>query len=148
MTHFLGVCPQWHDTRTLAGSIYSEGVSAALESALGTGWCCHWETALGRTGIPFMKLGGGERIGLGEGVLGGTEEQMPDGVIEGERQKLVFTMECGRTRTDNDKGAIKERAEEKEDKYHHDHSARTLLLEGLRTALGLDWNVRHVSFIA
>eukprot|EP00961_Rhodomonas_salina_P221933 3001083-Rhodomonas_salina.1 len=61
-----------------------------------------------------MKLGGGERIGLGEGVRGGTEEQVPDGVLEGERQKLAFTMECC-LRTDNDEGAIEERAEEKED---------------------------------
>eukprot|EP00961_Rhodomonas_salina_P233698 3158260-Rhodomonas_salina.1 len=61
-----------------------------------------------------MKLGGDKRIRLGEGVRGWTEEQVPDGVIEGERQKLVITMECG-LRTDNDEGAIKERAEEKED---------------------------------
>eukprot|EP00961_Rhodomonas_salina_P005728 77309-Rhodomonas_salina.1 len=52
-------------------------------------------------------------------------------------------MECC-LRTDNDEGAIEERAEEKEDKYH---SARTLLLAGLRRARGLGWNVRHVSFI-
>eukprot|EP00961_Rhodomonas_salina_P093857 1262677-Rhodomonas_salina.3 len=62
MTHFLGVCLQWHYARTLEGRIYSEGVSAALESALGAGWSCHWETALGRTGIPMLKLGGGESI--------------------------------------------------------------------------------------
>eukprot|EP00961_Rhodomonas_salina_P203968 2752213-Rhodomonas_salina.1 len=90
-----------------------------------------------------MNLGGGERIGLGEGVQGWTEEQVQDGAIEGERQKLVITMECG-LRTDNDEGAIEEWAEEKEDKYH---LARTLLQAGLRTARGLGWNVRHVSFI-
>eukprot|EP00961_Rhodomonas_salina_P143908 1936808-Rhodomonas_salina.1 len=47
-----------------------------------------------------MRLGGGERIRLGEGVRGRTEEMVPDGVIEGESQKLVITMECC-LRTDN-----------------------------------------------
>eukprot|EP00961_Rhodomonas_salina_P251957 3406068-Rhodomonas_salina.1 len=99
--------------------------------------------ALGRTGIPMLKLGGGESIRLGAGVLGGIEEQVPDGVIEGEQRKLMIMMECC-LRKDNDEGAIEERAEEKEEKYH---SARTLLQLGLRKALGLDWNVKHVLFI-
>lgn len=43
--------------------------------------------------------------------------------------------------TDNNEGAIKERAEEKKEKYH---SARALLQLGLLTVLGLDWNVKHV----
>eukprot|EP00961_Rhodomonas_salina_P110712 1489649-Rhodomonas_salina.2 len=59
----------------------------------------------------MLKLGGGESIRLGEGVLGGIEEQVQDGVIKGERRKLVVTMECC-LRTDNYEGAIEERAEE------------------------------------
>eukprot|EP00961_Rhodomonas_salina_P065254 877993-Rhodomonas_salina.1 len=91
----------------------------------------------------MLKLGRGESIRLGKGVLAGIEEQVPDRVIEGELRKLVVTMECC-LRTDNDKGTNEERAEEKEEK---DHSARALLLSGLWTVQGLDWNVKHVLFI-
>eukprot|EP00961_Rhodomonas_salina_P125449 1689778-Rhodomonas_salina.5 len=84
-----------------------------------------------------------QRNSLGVGVCEEIKEQVQDGVIKGEQRKLAMTMECC-LRTDNNEGAIKERAEEKEEKCH---SVRKLLLAGLRQVRGLDWNIKHVSFI-
>eukprot|EP00961_Rhodomonas_salina_P227062 3070077-Rhodomonas_salina.1 len=58
MTHFLCVCPQFDDVRTRARSIFSEGVSAAIEQALAEAWDCHWEKSFRETGLPFMSMEG------------------------------------------------------------------------------------------
>eukprot|EP00961_Rhodomonas_salina_P215887 2916366-Rhodomonas_salina.1 len=47
-------------------------------------------------------------------------------------------------RMDNDEGAIKERAEEKEVKYR----SLSLLQAGLRRERGMSWRALHVSFIS
>lgn len=141
MIHFLCVCPHFDNALTRAGRIFSEGVSAAIEQALGNVWDCYWEVELRGTG-----LGGGLEIGLKQGQpMGGrVGTQVPDGVLDS-RQRLLLTviMECW-LQMDNDEGAVEERLEEKCTKYH---SARVVLRAGLRLERELKWKT-HLSFIA
>eukprot|EP00961_Rhodomonas_salina_P125224 1687211-Rhodomonas_salina.1 len=70
---------------------------------------------------------------------------IPDGVLDsGKKRQLTLLVQCG-LRMDNNAGDVEVQAIEKEEKYH---SARVVLLAGLRLELGLGWHAGHLLFIA
>eukprot|EP00961_Rhodomonas_salina_P190367 2568363-Rhodomonas_salina.2 len=81
-------------------SIFSEGVSAAIEDELGEDWDCHWETPLGKTGLLLLQIRGGKELGvctgecasgLCKGHGGGIEDMIPDGVLDsGKKRQLTM----------------------------------------------------------
>jgi len=55
-THFMSVCPRFHDARVAAHNQIRESLSGALRKALPKGWLLHEETPMARTGLKLTPV--------------------------------------------------------------------------------------------
>ena len=56
LSHFLSVCPRFHDARTAAHNQIRAQLSSSLRKALSSGWRCLEETPLSATGLQLRRV--------------------------------------------------------------------------------------------